>query len=339
MSIHHLVVGPAEHGVTTLALQLVRAAFDRPTVTRINRVMTSADLSAVPTGRTAVHVHVTDRLFGSCPEQAQEVLVDLAARCRLSVTLHDLPQPSDGPHSMPRRAACYAAVARASRRVIVSSEHERSLLSACLGQAETAAALARPVVVIPLPVARPAHLPPPIAAASPDLGVLGFVYPGKGHHEVLATLAHLPPEVGMLVLGQASAGHQDVVEDLITSALLARRRLVVTGYLSNEQLHRRLRSVAVPVAAHRHLSASGSINSWLSAGRRPLAPRSDYTLELANRLPGALTLYDDLAPAVARALDCPSSTWLDRAQVDQPGWGPDIAKVADRYRQVLAGLS
>ena len=328
MSVHHLVVGPATHGVTRLALQLAAGE----STTRVDRPLVPADvgwlLAALPSSGT--HAHVTDRLFGAGPAEAADVVTALAAT-PLSVTLHDLPQESDGADSMRRRAACYAAVARVARRVVVSSEHERLLLEECF--ALTGARADDPdVAVVPLPVDRAGDHPVGAAATPPDVGVLGFVYPGKGHAEVLAALTDLDPDVGLLVLGAPSPGHQDVVDALVGSARALGRRLVVTGYLPDAELAHRLTSVAVPVAAHRHVSASGSINSWLCAGRRPLVSRSRYTVELAGRLPGALTLYDDLPVALRRALAEPSSTWL----VPGTPLGPGVAEVAGRYREVLA---
>lgn len=329
MSVHHLVVGPREHGVTRLALQL--AAHD--SITRVGRALLPADVSWLLTRLppSGTHAHVTDRLFGAAPEQAQGVLSALAAT-GLSVTLHDVPQPSDGAESMRRRAACYAAVARAARRVVVSSEHERQLLQECFALTGSRSPHEPTVAVIPLPVDRVTTPHVRASTQPPDVGVLGFVYPGKGHDDVLAALADLAPDVGLLVLGAASPGHQDVVDALVAAARHQGRRLAVTGYLPDADLNQRLLSVAVPVAAHRHVSASGSINSWLAAGRKPLVARSRYTVELAGRLPGALTLYDDLPAAVRAALDDPDSTWL------HPGVqiGPGVAEVAGLYREVLA---
>ena len=325
--LRHLVVGPDEHGVTRLALALAGAD-----VVRVPTAVGPDDLgrlrALVAGGRT--HAHVTDRLFGRSPEQAQAVLTALAEVTALSVTLHDLPQSSDGPRSMARRAACYAAVSRASRAVVVSSEHERALLADCLGPGTPAAEVA----VVPLPIdAEPLTLVDrPTPAHPPDVGLLGFVYPGKGHLEVLEALGTLPPDVGVLVLGGASDGHEDLLDELAARARGLSRRWCVTGYLPDGELVQRLRAVAVPVAAHRHLSASGSIGSWLAAGRRPLVPRGRYVDELAHRLPGALTVYDDLPVALRRAVADPSSTWL------APGTrlGPSTVEVARRYAEVLA---
>jgi len=327
---HHLVVGPGEHGVTRYALQHAAAgAGAGDTVTRVERAIGPGDvgplLSRLPASGT--HVHVTDKLFGASPEQAREVLTGLAA-AGLSVTLHDLPQESDGPASRARRTACYAAVARAARRVVVSSEHERLLLQECL---HPGGPLPGGTAVIPLAVDAAPWRPPAAHAEPPDVGLLGFVYPGKGHAEALRALAGLPEQVGLLALGRASAGHDDLLAELAVTAAALGRRLVVTGYLPDDQLASRLRTVAVPLTAHRHLSASASIGSWLTAGRRPLVQRSRYAAELADRLPGALTLYDDLPTALRAALADPGSTWLDPHTV----LGPSTTEVARRYREVL----
>jgi glycosyltransferase involved in cell wall biosynthesis len=152
--------------------------------------------------------------------------------------------------------------------------------------------------------------------------VLGFLYPGKGHEEALRAL---PPGVGLTALGRASDGHEDLLD-----SLAALGPLTVTGYVPDDELPARLRAASVPLAPHRHVSASGSIGSWLSAGRRPLVPDVGYTREVAARCPGALWLYDDLAPALARAMAEPSLTWL------APGTqvGPSMPETLAAYRAV-----
>ncbi|AKT52502.1 hypothetical protein ADJ73_01420 [Arsenicicoccus sp. oral taxon 190] len=289
-----------------------------------------------------VHLHVTDKLLGRTAAQAADVLTALAAQVRLTVTLHDLPQPADGPGGFERRAAAYAQVVAAVHGVVVSSRHEAALLDDALAQAGAPALPDDRRAVVPLPVAtheRPATPPEPIppSDAAPgadqrDLVVLGYLYPGKGHEEALDAAATLPDDVGVLALGRPSDGHDDLAEELGARAARLGRRFAVTGYLPDDELVGRLRGAAVPVAPHRHLSASGSINSWLAAGRRPLVPRSRYVEELVARCPGAVLVYDDLAAAARAALADPASTWL----------GPDVRLTPTRdeagrcYAAVLA---
>ncbi|MBE8526378.1 hypothetical protein ILP97_54450, partial [Amycolatopsis sp. H6(2020)] len=123
----HVVPGPPEHGVSACALDLA-AALGAPVL----RVPDGSALdAALPrlAGRR-VHLHVTDALFGAGPEEAAERVARVGAACAgLSVTLHDLPQPSDGPRNLPRRRAAYAAIAAAADAgVVVSSRHELALL-------------------------------------------------------------------------------------------------------------------------------------------------------------------------------------------------------------------
>ena len=94
----------------------------------------------------------------------------------------------------------------------------------------------------------------------------------------------------------------------------------MTGYVPDDELPALLRSAVVPVAPHEHLSASGSINSWIGAGRRPLVPRSDYVAELEERSPGCVWVYDDLRAALARAWRDPAATWLPGGTPGRPPW-------------------
>ncbi|MCY7396590.1 MAG: hypothetical protein LH468_10630 [Nocardioides sp.] len=107
--------------------------------------------------------------------------------------------------------------------------------------------------------------------------------------------------------------------------------LVVTGYLPDDQAAATLRGASVGLTGHRNLSASGSINSWVAAGRRPLVRDSRYVRELERLRPGSHLVYrdEDLTTRLEHALADPTSTW--RAPGAPPG--PDLAAVAARYRE------
>jgi hypothetical protein len=91
----------------------------------------------------------------------------------------------------------------------------------------------------------------------------------------------------------------------------------VTGYLDDAELRNRCRRVGVPVVAHRHVSASGSLGSWIAAGRRPVATANRYIDEMAVLRPGTMTVArpDALAAAVAEASREGESTWLAASTV------------------------
>lgn len=312
-----LVVGPDEHGVVVEALRqhsaLVRAGTHAHLVRLVERPSADALRAAVrqaPPG--PVLVHVTDKLFGASALEAADVLEALASERRLVVALHDLPQASDGAVNHARRTQGYARVARAAAAVVVASRHEARLLAACgVSRGEV------PVAVVPLPVP---ELPPgPRAVGPPEaVAVLGYLYPGKGHDDVVAALPALPTGVGLLAWGTPSSGHEDLVDALDAQAAALGRTVEVTGWVPDAALPALLRSAVVPVAPHAHLSASGSINLWVAAGRRPLVPRSDYAGELLERSPGCVVVYDDLPAALAAAWADPRSTWQPEGARPRP---------------------
>ncbi len=304
-----LVIGPAEHGVTAAAL--AQEAALRAVSTGPVHLLRSAGRPAVVELRAAVRtappgpllVHVTDKLFGTTPEEAADVVVALARERALVLMLHDLPQASDGPRNAARRATAYRRMAQAAAAVVVASAHEARLLAAC------GAGIACTVVPLPVPELRGA--PAAEASASPEsVAGLGYLYPGKGHAAAVAALDVLPDGIGLTAWGRPSAGHEDLVGSLTAQARALGRPCSVTGYVPDDELPRLLRSAVLPVAPHEHLSASGSINSWIGAGRRPLVPRSDYAAELAERSPGCVWVYDDLRTALAEAWAHPAATWL-----------------------------
>ncbi|MCW2817869.1 MAG: hypothetical protein JWR42_656 [Marmoricola sp.] len=390
----HVVPGPRGHGVDLCARQLAESTGARV-------VGSLADLVL---DRSPAHLHVTDRIWGSSPEDAAlHVAVACLAR-PTTLTLHDLPQAHDGA-SFERRSHAYAAMARAAVGVVVSSQHERGLLESALelgrewvstedSSARSSAAPAEPrpglIEVVPLPLVTPpasesssatptssAHplaglldqVPvgllgtvagrlmgfgptsvrprreeqpaPAPGTGAPDLlrsrvctiGLAGWFYPGKGHLAALGAAVaqrRRGHEVDLVVLGAPSPGHEQDAEELVRRAARLGVRVEVTGWLSEADLTAGLRAVDVPFVGHRNVSASGSLNSWLAAGRRPIVRRSAYFEEMERLRPDTLTLVrtGELAAAVGHALDDPSSTWL------RPGTtlGHDLADAATAYR-------
>jgi hypothetical protein len=285
------------------------------------RMRTMHDVANTDAGR--LHVHFTDRLWGSTPESAADAFEALAARSEMSVTLHDLPQPSDGERNLARRGDCYRRVVEASCRVVVNSRHEARLLAEWSSQSRTVDA------VIPLPAY------PPVSLARPKrtvqaVGIIGFFYPGKGHDEVLEALRTDPGTFALVNLGAVSAGHENEFRVLEAEGLAHGIEVSKTGWLDEHDLLQRAAEVAIPVAAHRHVSASGSINTWLSAGRRPLVPDTRYTKEMSALRPGTLTVYQEggLPAAIDRAIAHPESTWLDARVSLRPTFQDTVAAYA-----------
>ena len=324
----HVIVGPPRHGVVRHAVATA-ASVGGPVVT--------ADDVAGLRGRSLpdaarIHIHFTDRLFGATATLGADEFVSFASTSDrpVSATLHDVPQPSDG-HAFVIRVAAYRRVIDAVDGVVVSSHHERMLLDEHSDR--------RGVDVIPLPLNRP----PPRHGARPTTravaGVLGFIYPGKGHAEVIEALGAADVDLGLLALGAVADGHDDLITELADRAARVDVGFESTGFVPDTSLEATLQSVAVPVAFHRHLSASGSINTWIEAGRRPLVPRNRYTCEIEANSPGVLWLHgdsvDDLRDAIVAAAAGPELTWL----ADDVVAGPSPEQVGAMYRARFAEWS
>ncbi|WP_148613455.1 glycosyltransferase family 4 protein [Nocardioides rubriscoriae] len=307
----HLVLGDSSHGVARYAGEVASAC--GAGVVR--------DLVTAAAHDGPVHLHLTDRLLGPTPDDAARAVERLAGAVALTVTLHDVPQPTDGP-VFEARAAAYGRIVRAVRAWATSSHHEHDLVTRwCAPEARGA--------VVPLPVDRSPQAGLVPLDLEPVLGVFGFVYPGKGHREVVRAAARLCRDgtpARVRVIGRAADGHADEVADLCRIASALGVSIEVTGHLPDDEVAAALRSVAVPVVAHRNVSASGSLNSWLAAGRRPLVRDGAYAREMAALRAGTLTLFrdDTLAERVADALRRPETTWT-RPGLDLAPHLPDVA--------------
>ncbi|CAN5855526.1 hypothetical protein BH18ACT2_BH18ACT2_16460 [soil metagenome] len=306
-----ILIGPAEHGAVRHG-----AAIAALTGSPVIRQLTPGGL-AVPAGTPVAHLHYTDRLFGATTESAATSFVALAARLapHVVVTLHDVPTGSTAPLDV-RRAASYRRVSAAADAVIVASSHEGDRLRVC-GAAVDA-------TVIPLPIDPPAAFGPARPTASgfcaarrphggPAVGVLGFIYPGKGHAEVLAAMELLDGDAWLWALGAVSPGHDELANELRNAARRQHRPLVIAGPVADDHLGRAMRDVDVPVVPAIAPSASASLATWIAAGRRPLVAASAYACEVAAAGPDLLTLYNahdpaELAVALNRALADPAST-------------------------------
>ncbi|CAB4903180.1 unannotated protein [freshwater metagenome] len=296
--VHHVVVGDPTHGVARLALQL-SAGLPRTVVAALagpDDARRAAALLPGPEDAPALHLHVNDDLLGPTPAAT---LGALAAGRRVAVTLHDVPQPGEGDARVARRVAVYRELAAAADLVVVCSEHERAGMRRAGSDADA---------VLPLPI--DARLVPAAPQADATVGVLGWIHPGKGHAAVADALATLDRPATLVALGGVARGHEGLDDELADRCARQGVGWRCTGYLHDMEQLRGASRVAVPVCPHRHVSASGSMGSWLSAGRRPLVVDGGYAREVAERNPGAIALVDDLAAALGRALHDPASTVL-----------------------------
>lgn len=262
----HLIVGPDGHGVTEYARGVATATGAE--------VIREDTFGTTPLPAGPIHVTFTDHLFG---DSAQPLLERLGGRA-FSVSLHDIPQPEEGDERYARRAEIYRRVLDASALAVVNSEHEAAFFTA-----GGAPPQALEVIRLPIPVVDSPFNPQP-----GTVGVLGFLYPGKGHEDIIAALAGTGRT--LRCLGAVSSGHEQWAETLAASARERGVDMEVTGWLTDAELAREMGRIETPVCAHRHFSASGSLMAWLGAGRNVLVSDSEYAREIDAWLPGRLTL-------------------------------------------------
>jgi glycosyltransferase involved in cell wall biosynthesis len=284
---------------------------------------------AAVVGRGPVLLHVTDRLFGSSPEAAARSVEHLAGLVPTVLSLHDIPQPEEGEDWFRRRRRAYRRFAAAAERVVVASRFERDLLLDLVDDP-----VAERVRVIPLPLERRDGVET-VRPAS-EVALLGFLYPGKGVEDVVDAVAGCPRLPRLVVnYGAPAPGHEDHVEVLIRYAAERDVEVQVTGFVPDRELDATLRQAGLPVAPHRHISASGSVGSWVGAGRRPVVRSGGWARELAARVPGAITVADRLPEGLAAAVADPTSTWL----ADDVEVGPSWAQAARAHLDVLEELT
>ena len=294
----HLVVGPDGHGVTEYALSLASAA-GAP-------VLREDVFGDAPLPDGFIHTTFTDHLFGPHPDAAVNNLLARAGQCRLSVSFHDIPQPEEGDERFARRAPAYLRLARACHEsggvAVTNSDHEARFFRSQGVEVS--------VVHLPIPHIHSGYAPEP-----GTVGVLGFLYPGKGYEDVIDALAGT--DYRLRFLGSVSSGHEDWADGLLQRATDAGLDAEITGWLTDDELAAEMGRIAVPVCAHKHFSASGSLMTWLGAGRHVLATDSDYTREIDSWLPGRITLVDTSAPGSwAAAVDA----FTESGPTDPPSW-------------------
>ena len=333
-----LLTGPPRHGVVRYGRDVAAHVARLAPGAAVVEVADPRDLVAAAATHGRAHLHVTDRVLGRGPEEAADLVERVAAVTHLTVTLHDVPQPSDGVVNLPRRVSGYALITAAAAGVVVNSTHEALLLAEHDVVPSGRVPAVVPLGSVPDPQGTPAPAPGPRGTSLVAL-VAGYVYPGKGHDDVVhgvATAAarlraagHDLTDVAVVAIGGPSAGHEDDVDRLRATADALGVELRVTGSLADDAFRAGLRGPGIPVAAHQHLSASRTLLDWGEQGRRPLVVDSRYAREMAALRPGTLALYEPaaLGAELERA-------WLDPASTALPpgtGLAPTLADVAAAY--------
>ncbi len=332
----HLIAGPDHHGVTAYALRLAEQTGGA--VLRVGRdgPVTDAELADLTTPPGPVHATFTDHLWGTDPDDAAARVLGLRTDRlghprQVSVSLHDIPQPQEGEDRFARRARAYRRLVDGVDLAVTNSRHEAAFFDGVGGAL---------VEVIHLPLPAPPGDVGDVGGAGPTplVGMLGFIYPGKGHDEIIRSLAGtgLP----LQALGGFSAGHENMAQQLGGLAADHGVEFSATGYLPEEDLHQRMRRVGVPVCAHRHYSASGSLMEWLALGRRVLVSDSPYTREMAQLWPEHVVIVaeGEWTAAIRRAAATPG--FADPLPLDRAwGWKDVATRWRQLWREMWPGVS
>jgi glycosyltransferase involved in cell wall biosynthesis len=126
--------------------------------------------------------------------------------------------------------------------------------------------------------------------------LLGFVYGRKGHRYAVEAVPYMPDDAIMVYAGGPVEGRTFVYDLALQKAqeLGLGDRFRITGYLSDEELGTWMAATHLAILPFTDLSASGSLSSWISAGKPMLVSDLPGTREYARRVPGALNFF---APA------------------------------------------
>lgn len=320
-----------------------------------------------------IHVQLSARMVGAVWGNGPRQLAHLgtflrAVKAPLVVTVHDLREPptarvlrevvtSMRGDTLKGRAMGLAraglrasnlertplrlAARRADRVVVCTAEEARRFRLQCPGQAER-------VTVIPHFVEQ-LRLPDRAGDVREQLGLrgarvvtlLGYIHERKGHRLVVEAMSRLPADVIVVFAGSAARDWVWFERDL--RSLAARtgviERLRITGYIEEDELHRYLAVTDLALCPFETFSASGSLSTWIAAGRPILVSDQPQIAEYDALAPGALRRFapyraEALAEAITAALDDdpdPRASDSLRAQLS-------LERIAARHVEVYAGV-
>jgi glycosyltransferase involved in cell wall biosynthesis len=98
--------------------------------------------------------------------------------------------------------------------------------------------------------------------------ILGYIHPRKGHDLLIDAMRYLPKEYYLIIAGDAVPSQQNYKNTLINSikTFALSDRIRITGYLTDSKLEIVLTATDLAALPCRNVSASGSLNTVISAG-------------------------------------------------------------------------
>jgi glycosyltransferase involved in cell wall biosynthesis len=181
-------------------------------------------------------------------------------------------------------------------------------------------------------------------AARKQLGVegkrvvtlLGFIYGRKGHKIMVEAIPDLARDVQVVFAGGGIANKEKFLANVEQRKLELDLgdRLRITGYLTEEDLEAWVAATDLAVLPFKDLSASGSLSTWIAAGKPILASDLPGFREYGTRVPGSVRLFSPIEPdALAKAITEQLATDLPEVDPKVVALREDltVARTVDRY--------
>lgn len=246
-------------------------------------------------------------------------------------TLHDVyaPETRLDRHG-PGAIALRRLAGRASALVVHAEEERRRLAS--LVASDRVRVVPHFVEAIPALEAREAARAGLGLAGRRIVTLQGYIVRRKGHRLAIESLRHLPDDVVLVIAGTTIEGREARARELEAYAaeLGLAERVRFTGWVTDERLRTILAATDVALAPFLEMSASGSLATWVAAGRPIVTSALPQLRELAALEPGALRIVDadpHDPPAFAAALAARISALLADPPADPD---PAVARLAAR---------
>lgn len=254
------------------------------------------------------HVQHQYFLFGGvAPHRSHITSFWKKIRVPVVVTVHEIAEAGEGILS---RMAVSAAnkmnfAHSAIEALVVHTETDRRSLQA-MGLPDRRIHVIRHPVPPALPMPAQGAARRTLEATFPELAgrriatLFGFLANKKGHRVALQALSRLPPDIALVFAGgQHPDDHTDYVPSLRAAIeqLGLGDRVVVTGYLREEQVPEIMAATDIALAPFLRTSGSGSLANLLAYGRAIIASDIAPHRGLLAAEPDLLTLFPTENPA------------------------------------------
>lgn len=292
------------------------------------RALRGMDVVILPYGRYRLWSRGSTRLL-------QLLLMHLALRRRTLTVLHDVYGPGDW-----RDSEWWALTISTvlSGACVVHSKRDRAVLDR-LPRAYRAVLIPHFVESRGLALPQEAQRALGVEAGIRVVGMIGWIHPRKNHELAIRAMGRLDQDVHLWLVGDAPTDGTGYLHRLseLARELHVEGRVVVTGYVSEDELDLRLAAIDVGLCPYVDAAASGSLSTLLGSRRPAVVSDIPLTRELRDLAPQAVVIADasdpDALAACIRAVlaRTPGPEAFDAILADR---SPE--RTAERYMEILA---